>query len=119
METTQVNIDNLMSMVKAQLVTKSGVKLVVLKQEYHIESYLIMIKRIVAGHKMEKGWWPHYLVPQLAVRAQLAFAALLNSDAVEYNAIKGAILVTYNIIFLWFTKSEFSIRFNYMPHYLI
>eukprot|EP00731_Ephydatia_muelleri_P005756 Em0003g4a len=76
----QAHIDNLMSMIKAQPVAKSGVqlsmKLVALKDDDDIESNLITFERIMAAHTVEKERWPHYLAPQLAGKAQLAFAAL-------------------------------------------
>ena len=98
METMQAHIDNHMSMVKAQPVAKSGlelsVKLVALKDDDDIESYLITFERIMVVHKVEKERWSHYLAPQLAGRAQLALAAL---SIGEYDAIKEAILTRYNI----------------------
>ena len=91
METMQSHIDNLMSMIKAQPVAKSGaelsVKLVALKDDDDIESYLITFERIMAAHKVEKERWPHYLAPQLAGKAQLAFAALSITEVGEYESI--------------------------------
>eukprot|EP00731_Ephydatia_muelleri_P035011 Em0091g14a len=76
----QAHIDNLMSMIKAQPVAKSGVqlsvKLVALKDDNDIESYLVTFELIMAAHKVEKEQWLHYLAPQLAGKAQLALAAL-------------------------------------------
>ena len=101
METMQSHINNLMSMIKEQPVAKSGaelsVKLVALRDDDDIESYLITFERIMAAHKVEKERWPHYLVPQLAGKAQLAFAALSITEVGEYEAIKDAILTRYNI----------------------
>ena len=101
METMQSHIDNLMSMIKAQPVAKSGaelsVKLVALKDDDDIESYLITFERIMAAHKVGKERWPHYLAPQLAGKALLAFAALSITEVGEYEAIKDAILIRYNI----------------------
>eukprot|EP00731_Ephydatia_muelleri_P039306 Em1361g2a len=97
----QSHIDNLMSMIKAQPVAKSGaelsVKLVALKDDDDIESYLITFERIMAAHKVGKERWPHYLAPQLAGKALLAFAALSITEVGEYEAIKDAILIRYNI----------------------
>ncbi|KAL5518162.1 hypothetical protein EMCRGX_G003848 [Ephydatia muelleri] len=91
----QSHIDNLMSMIKAQPVAKSGaelsVKLVALKDDDDIESYLITFERIMAAHKVGKERWPHYLAPQLAGKALLAFAALSITEVGEYEAIKDAI----------------------------
>ena len=80
MEAMQMHIDNLIAMVKAQPVAMSGVELSMkfkaLKDDDDIESYLITFERIMVAHKVEKERWLHYLAPQLAGRAQLAFAAL-------------------------------------------
>ena len=46
---------------------------------------------------MDKECWPHYLAPQLTVKAQLVFATLITVDADDYEAIKNAILVWYDI----------------------
>ena len=72
-------------------------KLVSLKDDDYIESYLITFERIMNAHKVGKERWSHYLAPQLAGRAQLAFAVLSIEEAGEYDAIKEAILIRYNI----------------------
>ena len=51
----------------------------------------------MVAHKVDKERWPHYLTPQLTGKAQLAFAALPTVDADDYEAIKNAILVRYDI----------------------
>ncbi|KAL5502198.1 hypothetical protein EMCRGX_G008933 [Ephydatia muelleri] len=83
----QAHIDNLMSMIKAQPVAKSGVqlsvKLVALKDDNDIESYLVTFELIMAAHKVEKEQWLHYLAPQLAGKAQLALAALAITESVK------------------------------------
>ena len=62
-----------------------------------IESYLVTFERIMTAHKVDKGRWPHYLAPQLTGKAQLAFAALPVSDSADYDAIKTAVLIRYDI----------------------
>eukprot|EP00731_Ephydatia_muelleri_P002993 Em0001g2993a len=107
METMKSHIDNLMSMIKAQPVAKSGaelsVKLVALKDYDDIESYLITFERIMAAHKVGKERWPHYLAPQLAGKAQLAFAALSITEVGEYEANA----IRYNI-----NEEAYSNRFR-------
>lgn len=58
-----------------------GIKLVLLSEKDDIEAYLITFERIMVVHKVNKERLPHYLVPQLMGRAQLAFAALPTADA--------------------------------------
>eukprot|EP00731_Ephydatia_muelleri_P004329 Em0002g505a len=74
-----------------------SVKLVALMERDDIESYLVTFERIMTAHKVDKGRWPHYLAPQLTGKAQLAFAALPVSDSADYDAIKTAILIRYDI----------------------
>ena len=38
-----------------------------------------------------------YLVPQLTGKAQLAFVAMLSTKAKDYDGLKAAILVKYNV----------------------
>ena len=80
-----------------KVATELNVKLVALTERDDIESYLVTFERIMAAHNVDKGRWPHYLAPQLTGKAQLAFAALPVSDSADYDAIKAAILVRYDI----------------------
>ena len=77
--------------------TELSVKLVALMERDDIESYLVTFKRIMTAHKVDKGRWPYYLAPQLTGKAQLAFAALPVSDSADYDAIKTAVLIRYDI----------------------
>ena len=74
-----------------------SVKLVALMERDDSESYLVTFERIMTAHKVDKGRWPHYLAPQLTGKAQLAFAALPVSDSADYDAIKTAVLIRYDI----------------------
>ena len=51
----------------------------------------------MVAHKVVKERWPHYLAPQLTGKAQLACAALPITDADDFEAIKNAILIQYDI----------------------
>ena len=77
--------------------SKLSVKLVALAEKDDIEAYLVTFERIMEGQKIEKANWAHYLAPQLTGKAQLAFAALPSADASNYDALKAAILIRYDI----------------------
>ena len=103
-EEMRVQMDRLMKIVEEQKsasaskgTTELSVKLVALTALDDIESYLVTFERIMTAHKVDKGRWPHYLAPQLTGKAQLAFAALPVSDSADYDTIKAAILVLYDI----------------------
>ena len=103
-EEMRAQMDRLMKIVEEQKsasaskgTTELSVKLVALTELDDIESYLVTFERIMTAHKVDKGRWPHYLAPQLTGKAQLAFAALPVSDSADYDAIKAAILVRYDI----------------------
>ena len=74
-----------------------SVKLVPFSEKDDIEAYLVTFERIMTAHMVDKERWPHFLVPQLSGRAQLAFAALPTTDSGDYEAIKAAILARYDI----------------------
>ena len=73
------------------------VKLVPLKEKDDIEAYLMTFEKIMGAHQKEEERWLQYLAPQLTGKAQLAFAAMPTVDAGNYEAIKAAILVRYNL----------------------
>ena len=72
-------------------------ELVPLSEKDDIEAYLVTFERIMEAHKVDKGWWAHYLALQLTGRAQLVFAVLPTTDSGKYESIKAAILQCYNI----------------------
>ena len=71
--------------------------MVALRDSDDIEAYLVTFEGIMAAHKFDRGRWPHYLAPQLSGRAQLAFVALSITDSSNYDAIKAAILIRYDL----------------------
>ena len=73
------------------------VKLVPLSVKDDIEVYLMTFERIMSAHEIWKDQWPYHLAPQLTGKAQLAFAALLSTEAKDYDVIKAAILARYNV----------------------
>ena len=92
MEMMTAQMERLMKMVEDQKtgsIAKPGaelsVTLVPLTEKDDIESYLVTFERIMVAHKIDKRRWPHYLAPQLTGKAQLAFAALPQTDAAVYT----------------------------------
>ena len=73
------------------------VKLVPLSAKDDIEAYLVTFERIMVAHEIRKDQWPYQLAPQLTGKAQLAFAAMLSTEAKDYDAIKAAVLARYDV----------------------
>ena len=103
-EAMRNQMDQLAKMVERSVVAAGakspaelGIKLVALRDSDDIEAYLVTFERIMAAHKIERSRWPHYLAPQLSGRAQLAFVALPITDSANYDAIKAAILMRYDL----------------------
>ena len=99
MEAMHAHMEKLVSMMEKTQSTQSGksvrelsVKLVPFSEKEDIEAYLVTFERIMTAHMVNKDRWPHFLVPQLSGRAQLAFAALPTEQSADYSAIKAAIL---------------------------
>ena len=46
-----------------------------------IEMYLVTFERIMSADEIQKDKWPYHLALQLTGKAQLAFAALLSTEA--------------------------------------
>ena len=68
-----------------------------LTEEDDIEAYLTTFERMMEGHSIEKAKWSYRLAPNLTGRAQQAFAALPQADVKDYDKLKEAILVRYNV----------------------
>ena len=49
------------------------------------------------AHKVDPSRWPHYFTPQLSGKAQLAITALPTEDSGNYEKMKKAILLLYDI----------------------
>ena len=73
------------------------VKLVPLKKKDDIKAYLMTFEGIMRAHQIEEERWPQYLAPQLTEKAQLAFTAILTTDAGSYKVIKTAIFTRYDL----------------------
>ena len=68
-----------------------------LTEEDDIEAYLTTFERMMKGYSIEKGKWSYRLAPNLTGRAQQAFAALPQAEVGDYDKLKEAILVRYNV----------------------
>ena len=57
-----------------------------------VEAYLTTFERIMTVHRVDRTLWVVHLSPQLAGRAQQAYAALPGETAGDYGEVKKAIL---------------------------
>ena len=71
--------------------------MVPLKEKDDIEVYLMTFERIKRAYQIKEERWPQYLAPQLTEKAQLAFTAILTTDAGSYKVIKTAIFTRYDL----------------------
>ena len=103
MTTMQQHMESLLQVVNESTATAKrphrtlDVKLVPFSVKNDIEAYLVTFERIMSAHEIRKDQWPYHLAPQLAGKAQLAFAALSSTKAKDYDAIKAAILARYDV----------------------
>ena len=68
-----------------------------LSEKDDTEAHLVTFEKIIMAQKVDKGRWSQFLTPQLTGRAQLAFAALPSESAGDYDTIKTAVMVRYDI----------------------
>ena len=62
-----------------------------------VEAYLTTFERVMTVHGVDQRLWVVHLAPQLAGRAQQAYAALPAEKAGDYSEVKKAILRRYDI----------------------
>ena len=62
-----------------------------------VEAYLTTFERLMTVHRVDNSLWVVHLAPQLAGRAQQAYAALPGDKAGSYEEVKMAILRRYDI----------------------
>ena len=62
-----------------------------------VEAYLTTFERLMTVHRVDNSLWVVHLAPQLAGRAQQAYAALPGDKAGSYEEVKMAILRWYDI----------------------
>ena len=73
------------------------VKIVKLTEQDDIEAYLTTFERIMVAYEVPKERWTFKLAPQLVGKAQQAYAAMNPDEAQDYDQLKEAILLRYNI----------------------
>jgi len=62
-----------------------------------IEAFLTTFKRAAQAHGVEGDKWEVILAPQLTGKARLAYAAMADVQARQYDLVKVIILQHYNI----------------------
>ena len=73
------------------------IKLARLTEGDDIEAYLTTFEHLMQVDEAEEATWALRLAPQLTGNAQRAYAAMRDSDALDYGKVKAAILKRYNI----------------------
>ena len=82
---------------KGTVTVEQDVKFTKLTETDDVEAYLMMFKRTMNAFKVPQEQWVYKLAPQLTGRAQQAFAAMETVGASNYDEVKAAILLRYNI----------------------
>ncbi|KAL2082913.1 hypothetical protein ACEWY4_020686 [Coilia grayii] len=62
-----------------------------------IEQYLTTFERLAGAYRWPRADWPVYLVPYLVGRARAAYVAMDIEEAMDYDKVKEAILMKYEI----------------------
>ena len=62
-----------------------------------VEAFLPTFERVMTVHRVDRELWMVHLAPQLAGRAQQAYAALPAANAGDYAEVKKAILHRYDV----------------------
>ena len=73
------------------------VKLTKLMDNDDIEAYLTTFERQMTAYEVPRGRWVFKLAPQLSGRAQQAYAAMAADESGDYEKVKEAILLRYDI----------------------
>ena len=73
------------------------VKLAKLSETDDIEAYLTTFERLMVSYEIKPDRWVYKLAPQLTGKAQQAYAAMSSEKATDYEAVKKAILIRYDI----------------------
>jgi len=74
-----------------------SLKLMKLTESDNIEAFLTTFERAVEVHGVERCKRAAVLAPQLTGKARLAYAAMTDEDARDYERVKAAIFQQYNI----------------------
>ena len=78
-------------------VRDKDVKLTKLMDTDDIEAYLTTFERQMTAYEVPRGRWIFKLAPQLSGRAQQAYPAMAADEAGDYEKVKEAILLRYDI----------------------
>lgn len=62
-----------------------------------IKAFLAVFERVMTAQEILKERWAYMLAPQLTGKAQQAYATLSATNAGDYDAVKEAILIRYDI----------------------
>ena len=74
-----------------------ALKLAKLTEQDDIEAYLTVFERTMWAYKVERSCWSYMLAPQLTGRAQKVFAAMEIEQSGNYDTLKDAIVMRYDI----------------------
>ena len=73
------------------------VKLSKFSEADDVEAYLTTLERMMVVYEVDRARWVYKLALQLMGKAQKAYAAMATEDASDYDKVKAAILMRYNI----------------------
>ena len=82
---------------KGTVTVERDVKFSKFTETDNIEAYLTTFERTMNAFKVPQEQWVYKLAPQLTGKAQQAFAAMEMTGAGNYDDVKAAILLRYNI----------------------
>ena len=82
---------------KDRVTVERDVKFTKFTETDDIEAYLTTFERTMNAFKIPQEQWVYKLAPQLTGKAQQAFAAMETAGAGNYDDVKAAILLRYNI----------------------
>ena len=74
-----------------------SLKLTKLAEADDIEAFLTTFERAVEAHGVDRDKCAAILAPQLTGKAHLAYAAMTDADAKDYDRVKAAIFQRYDI----------------------
>ena len=74
-----------------------SLKLTKLAENDDIEAFLTTFERAVEAHGVDRDKRAAILAPQLTGKARLAYAAMSDHDAKDYDRVKAAIFRRYDI----------------------
>ena len=76
---------------------ENTLKLTRLSDQDDVEAYLTTFERMMVAYEIKEARWAFKLAPQLTGKAQQAYATMPSAKAGDYQELKKAILVRYDI----------------------